>query len=84
MSFHSIAKSMNIKRRIDQGEQAHSLEEKTLKERLKNLRGRKALVVDDNDMNLEVALGILSRLGLNCVTAKDGGEAARMAGEQYF
>lgn len=48
------------------------LEEENLS---KNLSGLTALLVEDNESNMEIAKFILENAGINVVTAKDGKEA---------
>ena len=52
-------------------------EEDTLEEEnlSKNLSGLTALLVEDNELNMEIAKFILENAGINVVTAKDGKEA---------
>jgi len=42
------------------------------------LHGRRALLVDDNEVNLEIAVFILEDMGLICEVARDGQEAVDM------
>jgi CheY-like chemotaxis protein len=37
--------------------------------------GKRALIVDDNDINLEIGVKLMERRGMTAVTAKDGAEA---------
>jgi CheY-like chemotaxis protein len=48
------------------------------------LRGKRALVVDDNDFNLEVAFDILSSIGMQVFTAVNGLQALEKLHEQHF
>ncbi len=48
------------------------------------LRGKRALVVDDNDFNLEVAFDILSSIGMQVVTAENGLVVLEKLHEQHF
>jgi PAS domain S-box-containing protein len=48
------------------------------------LRGKLALVVDDNQFNLEVAFDILSSIGMQVVTAVNGLQALERLHEQHF
>ena len=50
----------------------YMLEEENLS---KNLSGLTALLVEDNELNMEIAKFILENAGINVVTAKDGKEA---------
>ncbi len=47
-------------------------------------RGVKALVVDDEPMNLTVAIGILDRYGIEVTTAASGQDAITLCKEQEF
>ena len=47
-------------------------------------RGVKALVVDDEPMNLTVAIGILDRYGIEVTTAPSGQDAIALCKEQEF
>ena len=40
-----------------------------------NLRGRRVLVAEDNELNLEIAVTLLENMGLEVETASDGSEA---------
>ncbi|WP_374479206.1 PAS domain-containing protein [Zoogloea sp.] len=46
--------------------------------------GARILLVEDNPVNQEVALLLLSDAGLGCDLATDGGEALRLAGERDY
>jgi CheY-like chemotaxis protein len=48
------------------------------------LRGARILLVEDNDLNREVALGLLGDAGMTIATARDGREALRMLEQQRF
>ena len=43
-----------------------------------DLRGRRALLVEDNDLNLEIALMMLGDMGLDCDVARNGQEAVEI------
>ena len=43
-----------------------------------DLRGRRALLVEDNDLNLEIALMMLQDMGLDCDVARNGKEAVEV------
>jgi CheY-like chemotaxis protein/HPt (histidine-containing phosphotransfer) domain-containing protein len=48
------------------------------------LRGARILLVEDNDLNREVALGLLGDVGMTIATARDGCEALRLLEQQRF
>ena len=48
------------------------------------LEGVRALVVDDNDTNLELMVELLSLAGVDCKGALTGQEALEMLGHEYF
>ncbi|MCR4716265.1 MAG: response regulator [Lachnospiraceae bacterium] len=51
---------------------------------LDDYSGKLALVVDDDDMNLMVAKGILSQLGLECETVNSGKGAIKLTEEKDY
>ncbi|MES3021465.1 MAG: response regulator [Pseudomonadota bacterium] len=51
---------------------------------LRTLRARRVLLVEDNEVNQELALDILNKLGLHVSVAGNGEVALRMLGEQAF
>lgn len=48
------------------------------------LRGTRVLLVEDNEINQEVALEVLQKLGCETALAKDGAEAVAVAGASLF
>ena len=62
----------------------YMLEEENLS---KNLSGLTALLVEDNELNMEIAKFILENAGINVITAKDGKEAVDVfakSDDHYF
>ena len=62
----------------------YMLEEENLS---KNLSGLTALLVEDNELNMEIAKFILENAGINVITAKDGKEAVYVfakSDDHYF
>jgi two-component system sensor histidine kinase/response regulator len=53
-------------------------------QRLKQIRGARVLLVEDNDINRQVAREILEGGGLNVTTANDGQQAVRAVKENRF
>ncbi len=49
-----------------------------------DLRGRRALIVDDNAVNRRLAAALLQRSGIRCAEAADGGEALRLFATSHF
>ena len=68
---------------LDDSELKHSDQENAL-EAIKNLRGAKVLLVEDNDINLELVLEILSMNGITVETACDGKEALELLNHKTF
>lgn len=48
------------------------------------LRGHRVLLVEDNEINTEIAVELLADLGIICETAKDGAEGVRRATGESF
>ncbi len=48
------------------------------------LSGRRILLVEDNDINLQVACELLEQVGLEVVTAVNGKKAAKLAAKEQF
>lgn len=53
-------------------------------QRMPDLREYRVLLVEDNRLNQEVALGLLRKTGLQVVIAEDGEQAVRQVAEQPF
>lgn len=53
-------------------------------EKSQALKGKKILVVDDNDINREIALGLLQELGCHVVCVPDGQSALQLLDRQPF
>ncbi len=69
----------------DYNSRVRQIETKPEEEReLLSFVGKKALVVDDNDMNLEVIASILEMMELNVKRATNGPDALKMLGEECF
>ena len=57
------------------GRNRHEAHRKTLQEAMDKLRGARVLLVEDNELNQELAIELLVMAGLDCVVARDGQEA---------
>ena len=49
-----------------------------------DLWGKRILLVEDNEINRKVALGLLAETGCTCQTAANGEEAIQRVGEERF
>ena len=57
------------------GRNRHEAHRKTLQDAMDKLRGARVLLVEDNELNQELAIELLLMAGLDCVVARDGQEA---------
>jgi PAS domain S-box-containing protein len=57
------------------GRNRHEAHRKTLQEAMDKLRGARVLLVEDNELNQELAIELLLMAGMNCLVARDGQEA---------
>lgn len=57
------------------GRNRHEAHRKTLQDAMDKLRGARVLLVEDNELNQELAIELLLMAGLDCVVAQDGQEA---------
>lgn len=62
----------------------HTVEDKELTARLNAYAKLKVLVVEDNAVNQEVALGMLAKIGVNADVAENGQEGLDMLAKQHF
>lgn len=61
-----------------------AVREEEVEKAIDGLRGAKILLVEDNAINLELAVDVLNRQDIDVVTAKNGVEAIRQLEQQIF
>lgn len=78
-AFHfTITVSVHEEQRLDAPEQAEALPE------IPDAKGARVLLVEDNDLNQEIAVGMLALMGISPVIANNGAEAVALHRKSDF
>ena len=82
--FHFSIRLQYLQGTQPQHQRAASVSEEVVKAAIMRLRGSKVLLVEDNEINQEIAVEVLTSNGIDVVVAGDGREALELLEQQQF